>query len=211
VDHLAFDEKEKNLAARHEAAHVVLNAAKGRRFDEVKILSRDDGSYNGVTYVRIFNAGGTESGDMRGIIGDINEHFAKARARADAINAAQQAKIELPIEDELITLAAGIAAEEIIVTKKGWQIDNIEEKIQGEQDIVSAKEIVHKAGRTKEFAILWQNAQSDASLLLRRADIHEAWDLMTALLLEKKKIEWKDMDEQMIARLTRLSGRSQLI
>ena len=124
---------------------------------------------------------------MRGIIGDINEHFAKARAKANAIIAAQQAKIELPIKDELITLAAGIAAEEIIVTEKGWQIDNIDEKIQAEQDIASAKEIVNKAGRTKEFTILWQNAWSDASLLLRRADIHEAWDLMTDITSRERR------------------------
>ena len=71
--------------------------------------------------------------------------------------------------------------------------------------------MVNKAGRTSEFAILWQNARSDASQLLRRTDIRAAWELMTELLLEKKEIKWGDMDEQMIAQLTQLSGRQQLI
>ncbi len=148
---------------------------------------------------------------MRSIIGDVNEHFALTRAKADAINAAQQAKIELPLKDELITLAAGIVAEEMIAMEKGWPMGNIDENIQAEEDKAWAKEMVHKVGRTTEFAILWQSARSDASQLLHRADIREAWDLMTELLLVKKEIKWGDMGEQMIAHLTQLSGCHQLI
>ena len=130
------NENEKYLAASHEAAHVAINAAKGRRFDEVKIWLRDDGSYNGVTHVRIITAGGTEPGDMGSIIGDVLEHFDRERARADAIIAAEQAKIKLLLVDELITLAAGIVAEEMIAMEKGWPIGHINEKIQAEKDIL---------------------------------------------------------------------------
>jgi hypothetical protein len=132
-------------------------------------------------------------------------------ARADSIIAAQQAKIELPIEDELITLAAGIEGEEMIAKEKSWFVDNIDENIQAETDIDYAKEIAHKAGRMKEFAILWQSARTAASQLLCHTDIREAWDLITELLLMREKIKWEDMSEQMIAHLTQLSGRDQLI
>ncbi len=203
----AFVEKEKYLAARHEGAHVVINAAKGRRVDGVSIWLRDDGSYHGLTLVRTFTADGTEPGHVKGVIRDVKEHL----ARADAINAAQQSKIELPIEDELITLAAGIEGEEMIASEMGWPVDNIDENIQAETDIDCAKEIARKAGRTEEFAILWQSARAAASLLLRCADIREAWDSVTELLITREKIKWEDMNWQMIAHLTQLSGCDQLI
>jgi hypothetical protein len=211
VHQSAFIEKEKYLAARHEGAHVVINAAKGRRVIEASVWLRDDRSYHGVTLVRIFTDDGTEPGHIKGAIGDIKEHFDRVKARADANNAAQQAKIALPIEDELITLAAGIEGEEMIAKERGWPVDNIDENIQAETDIDCAKEIAHKAGGTKEFAILWQSARTAASQLLRRADIREAWDLITELLIMREQIKWENMDEQMIAHLTQLSSRDQLI
>jgi len=85
--------------------------------------------------VRSFTADGTEPGQIKGAIGDIKEHFDRVMARADAIIAAQQAKIELPIEDELKTLAAGIEGEEMIAKEKSWFVDNIDENIQAETDI----------------------------------------------------------------------------
>jgi len=110
-------EKEKYLAASHESAHVVINATKGRRVDEVHIWLRDDRSYHGVTLVRIFTADGTEPGHIRGAIGDVKGSFDKVKVRADAIIAAQQAKIELPIilqhhlkrDKEVKRLGRGIA------------------------------------------------------------------------------------------------------
>jgi hypothetical protein len=50
-----------------------------------------------------------------------------------------------------------------------------------------------------------------ASQLLCHTDIREAWDLITELLLMREKIKWEDMSAQMIAHLTQLSGRDQLI
>jgi hypothetical protein len=201
-------EKERYLAACHESAHVVINAAKGRRIETVTISSLDEQNYGGMTCVRCFSDSGTEPGDIMGVVG--KDPFAPL-FRATARTAAQQAAIELPLEDELAILAAGIVGERIAAADHGWQLDPNHENVQAEADITQAKEFAQRAEKLEAFASLWQEAQSEAAHLFQRADIREAWKNVTEALFVRQMIKWKDMSDQMMTLLTQLSGRDQLI
>lgn len=220
MEHSRGNNLERTLTLFDEAGHILVNASKGRLFQEI-------------VFVRVGSLWGARTGALP--TGQIpapppamtatesNLYWVQmlqgqsAPSQAEVETQEQEQENDLPLADELMILQAGIEAEVVVARQLGLSqqaIRNIRARARKDSDYQEAVELIEKAGLSSQQKGLLRKAGADARailtteahLALLQKIVHDLDRLVSAF--PDEDIHFWDLSEPTQAKLMALFERA---
>lgn len=179
---------EDEISAYHEAGHIIVNATIGIRLKCSEIYPR--------RFTDFFQADEPITLPQHTLAGAVYD--LPIRSKESPISweeAILLAHSDRPLEEYLLTYAAGVEASLIYAEARGWATAQISEEMEESEDTERMLLLIAGRKRHDERHELINDARWRARTLLQNADIWNAVCSFALLLIQERKFQWYSLPE----------------